>query len=157
MDKNAILFSTKPAIEHKRRTTLVPWSVQKILELGPWNSRVGPGVSKIEAGRQYKITMFFTTFIIYLLLYWCYKNQPQNFFGEKKVYLLWETKLFLMGNQKWQNKFEFEKLKISNPNIWPFWEIFNFSNSIFFCHFWFPIKKIFFSQSKHTFVLGNIS
>jgi len=50
-------------------------------------------------------------------------------------------------------KFELEKFKIPNPDIWPFWKIFNFSNSIFFCHFWFPIKKIFFSQSKHTFVL----
>ena len=50
-------------------------------------------------------------------------------------------------------KFEFEKLKIPNPDIWPFWEIFNFSNSIFFVIFGFPLKKMFFSQSKHTFVL----
>ena len=38
-------------------------------------------------------------FIIYLLFYWCY--QPQNFLGKAKVYLPWETKLFLIGNQKW--------------------------------------------------------
>jgi hypothetical protein len=60
-------------------------------------------------------------------------------------YLKWETK-----NDK---KFEFEQFKIPNLGIWSFWEIFKFSNSNFFCHFWFPIKKIFVSQSKYTFVL----
>ena len=49
--------------------------------------------------------------------------------------------------------FEVEKLKIPNPDIWPFWEIFNFSNSIFFCHFWFPIKKIFFFSKQIYFCL----
>ena len=32
-------------------------------------------------------------------------------------------------------QFEFEKLKIPSPDIWPFQEIFNFSNSIFFLSF----------------------
>ena len=50
-------------------------------------------------------------------------------------------------------RFEFEKLKMPNPDICSFWEIFNFSNSIFFYHFCLPIEKIFFSQSKYTFVL----
>ena len=84
-------------------------------------------------------------FIIYLILYWCY--QPQNCFGTTKVYLLWQTKFVFYGKPKMTKKFEFEKLKIPNPDIWPFWEFFNFSNSIFFCHFWFPIEKnIFFSK-----------
>ena len=50
-------------------------------------------------------------------------------------------------------KFEFEKLKILNPDIWPFWEIFNFSNSIVFCHFWFPIQTIFFISNQTYFCL----
>ena len=44
-------------------------------------------------------------------------------------------------------KFEFEKLKIPNPDVWPFWEIFKFN---FFCHFWFStIKNIFFSKQTY--------
>ena len=75
------------------------------------------------------------------------------FFDKTKVYLLWETKKCFDGKPKLTQKFEFEKLKIPNPDIWQFWEIFNFSNSIFFGHFWFPIEKIFFSQSKNIFVV----
>ena len=74
--------------------------------------------------------------------------QPQNCFGKTKVYLLWETKIVLMENQKWQKQFEFEKLKISNPDILPFWQIFNFSNSIFFVIFGFPLKKYFFLRAN---------
>ena len=45
-------------------------------------------------------------------------------------------------------KFEFEKLKIPNPDILPFWEIFNFSNSIFFVIFGFSLKKYFFLKAN---------
>ena len=95
-------------------------------------------------------------FVIYLLLYWCY--QPQNFLVrqkyicfEKQNFLWWETK-----NDK--KKFEFGKLKIPNPDIWPFWEIFNFSNSNFLCHFWFPIimKKNFFLKANILLSYQNI-
>ena len=57
-----------------------------------------------------------------------------------------------------KKKFEFEKLKIPNPDIWTFGETFNFSNSIFFVIFifGFPFKKYFFAQNKHTFVLPKI-
>jgi len=58
--------------------------------------------------------------------------------------------MFFDGKPKMTKKFEFEKLKISNPDIWPLWKIFNFSNSIFFCHFWIPIeKKIFLSEQTY--------
>ena len=45
-------------------------------------------------------------------------------------------------------QFEFEKLKIQNPDIWPFGEIFNFSNSIFFVIFGFPLKKKIFFKAN---------
>ena len=54
---------------------------------------------------------------------------------------------------KMTKTFEFENLKFSNLEIWSFlgdFQIFKFN---FFCHFWFPIKTKFVSQSKHTFVL----
>ena len=60
---------------------------------------------------------------------------------------------FFDGKPQMTKQFAIENLKIAKPEIWPFWVIFVFPNLIFFCHFWFPIKNIFFSQSKHTFVL----
>ena len=78
-------------------------------------------------------------FIIYRLLYWGY--QSQNVFGKTKVYLLWETKMFLMGNQKWHQKFEFEKLKIPNLDILAILGDFQFFKFNFFVIFGFPLKK----------------
>ena len=62
---------------------------------------------------------------------------------DKSIFTL-TNKIVLDGKPKMTKKFEFKQLKISNPDIWPFWEIFNFSNSIFFLIFGFPLKKYFF-------------
>jgi hypothetical protein len=75
------------------------------------------------------------------------------FLVRQKCIFALRNKIFCDGKLKITNKFEFEKFKIPNPDIWPFWEVFNFLNLILFCHFWFPIEKCLFSQSKHTFVL----
>ena len=66
------------------------------------------------------------------------------FWWDKSIFAL-RNQFFFDGKPKMTKKSEFEELKIPNPDIWPFWEIFNFSKSTFFCHFWFPIKKVFFS------------
>ena len=75
-------------------------------------------------------------FIRYLLLYmyWCY--HPQNVFGKTKVYLLWETKMFLMGNQKWQKNLNLKSWKSQTL-------IFGF------VIFGFPLKKYFFSEQTY--------
>ena len=62
-------------------------------------------------------------------------------------------KYFFNGKPKMTKQFEFEKLKIPNTDIWPFWEIFNFFKFNLFCHFWFPIKKIFFFSKQTYFCL----
>ena len=62
----------------------------------------------------------------------------------KQKYICFEKKKCFDGKPKMTKKFEFEKLKIPNPDIWPYWEIFNFSNSILFVTFGFPLKKYFF-------------
>ena len=41
-----------------------------------------------------------------------------------------------------------KNLKIPNPDILPFWEIFNFTNSICFVIFGFPLKKYFFLRAN---------
>ena len=87
-------------------------------------------------------------FIIYLIDAISFKmflvRQKYICFQKQKCFW-WET-----TNDK---KIWIWKVENSKPWYLPFWKIFNFSNSICFCHFWFPIKKIFFSQSKHTFML----
>ena len=53
-----------------------------------------------------------------------------------------------MGNQKWQKKIEFEKLKISQNGQVSGFGIFNFSNSNIFVIFGFPSKQLLFCKTK---------
>ena len=70
--------------------------------------------------------------------------------SEKKTY-------FFNEETKNDKKFEFEKLKIPNPDIWPFWEIFNFSNSIFLSFLVSSLKKyVFFSEQTYFCLTKNI-
>ena len=123
---------------------LPKWSVLSRLEKGSCNFSWFYKISHL-------LKWLNLPFIIYLLLYWCY--YPQNVFGKTKVYLLWQTKMFLIGNQKWQKKIEFEKLKI--PKSWysAILGDFQFFKFNFFCHFWFPIKRIFFLSKQTYFCL----
>ena len=59
-----------------------------------------------------------------------------------------EKNIFSMGNQKWQKKIEFEKLKISQNGQISGFEIFNFSNSNCFVIFGFPSKKFLFHKAN---------
>ena len=69
---------------------------------------------------------------------------------EKQNCFWWETK----------NDKKIWIWKVENPKSWYLTILgdFQFFKFNFFCHFWFPIKKIFFSQSKHvhTFVLPKM-
>ena len=85
-------------------------------------------------------------FIIYLLLYWCY--QPQNFFGKTKVYLLWETKIFLIGNQNWQKNLNLKSWKSQILIFGHFGRFSIFQIQFFFVIFGFPLKKYFFLRAN---------
>ena len=73
----------------------------------------------------------------------------KNVLYDKSMFAL-RKKYFFNGKPKMTKKIEFEKLKISQNDQISRFGIFNFSNSNFFCHFWFPIKTIFVFQSKYT-------
>ena len=66
------------------------------------------------------------------------------FWLDKSIFAFEKQNIFFDEKPKMTKEFEFEKLKIPNPDIWPFWEFFNFSNSIFFVVFGFLLKNIFF-------------
>ena len=53
-----------------------------------------------------------------------------------------------MGNQKWQKKIEFEKLKICQNGQISGFGILNFSNSNCFVIFGFPSKKLLFRNAN---------
>ena len=71
------------------------------------------------------------------------------FLVRQQLIFLWETKIFFDGKPKMKQKFVFEKLKIPNPDIWPFWEIFDFSNSIFLSFLVSDWKNIFFLKQTY--------
>ena len=100
--------------------------------------------------KKTKMTKF-TFYTIYLLFSWCY--QSKKVFGKTKVFLLWEKNnfFFLMGNQKWQKKFDFENLKIpQNVQISVCFEKTNFL-SLFTAVFFDCFPKIVKKWRKHTF------
>ena len=95
-----------------------------------------------------------TLYNIIYLLYWCY--HPQNFFGKTKVYLLWETKFCLMGNQKWQNKLNLKSWKSQILIFVHFGRFSIFQIQFFFVIFGFPLKKYFFLKANILLSYQNI-
>ena len=89
-----------------------------------------------------------TKFIFYNISSSLLTLSSQIFFGKTKVCLLWEKNIFLMGNQKWQKKIEFEKLKIFQNGQISGFGILNFSSSNFFVIFGFPSKIILFRNAN---------
>ena len=90
----------------------------------------------------YKISLVpkVTKFIFYNISSSPSTLSTQKCFCKTKVCLLWEKNIFLMGNQKWQKKIEFEKLK--SPKMATYQDLgFSTFQIQIFCHFWFPIKK----------------
>ena len=60
---------------------------------------------------------------VYLLLYCAISLK---IFLVRQKYICFGKQIFFDGKPKMTKKFEFEKLKVPNSDIWPFWEIFNF-------------------------------
>ena len=79
----------------------------------------------------------------------------KKFFWEDTSMITAKKQFFFMKKQKMTKKIEFEKLKISQNGQISGFGIFNFSNSNFFCHFWFPIKKNFCFSKQIYFCLAK--
>ena len=82
--------------------------------------------------------------------------QPQNCFGATKVYLHWETKIVLMGNQKWQKNLNLKNWKSQILIFGHFGGVSIFQIQFFLSFLVSHQKNIFFSEQTYFCLTKNI-